>query len=72
MDKASIEKTVDAAFASCLEEIQPLINRELYPAAFANEYSWLRVKAVFNLQNEAISKALKKVLIEILVEKIKP
>ncbi len=69
MDSASVERVVDSAFDSCLKEIQPLINRELYPAAFANEYSWLRVKAVFDLQNEAIHKAVKKALSELLSEK---
>ena len=44
MDKATIEKAVDSAFDSCLSEIYPLVSQELYPAAFANEYSWLRVK----------------------------
>ena len=66
MDKATIEKAVDSAFDSCLSEIYPLVSQELYPAAFANEYSWLRVKNVFDLQNSAIRKAVKKALSVIL------
>ena len=68
MDKTSIEKAVDSAFDSSLEEIRPLINRELYPAAFANEYSWLKVKAVFDLQHSAIRKAVKRALSDLLSE----
>lgn len=68
MDKTLIEKAVDSAFDLSLEEIRPLINRELYPAAFANEHSWLRVKAVFDLQNSAIRKAVKRALSDLLSE----
>lgn len=71
MDKATIEKAVDSAFDSCLSEIYPLVSQELYPAAFANEYSWLRVKNVFDLQNSAIRKAVKKlclIYLQILVD----
>lgn len=66
MDKITIEKTVDSAFDKCLEEIRPLVSRELYPAAFANEYSWMRVQAVFDLQNKAIRKAMKSIMIDLL------
>ena len=66
MDKSVIEKAVDSAFDSCLSEIYPLVDQELYPVAFANEHSWLRVKAVFNLQNSAIRKAVKKALSDVL------
>ena len=70
MDKSAIEKTVDSAFDSCLSEISPLVNQELYPAAFANEYSWLRVKTVFDLQNSAIRKAVKKALSDVLAHQV--
>ena len=66
MEKTAIEKAVDTAFDSCLAEIYPLVDRELYPAAFANEYSWLRVKAVFDLQNSAIRQAVKQALSNVL------
>lgn len=66
MTKSEIERIVDASFKSALNEIQPSVNRELYPAAFANEYSWLRVKSVFDLQNRAMCTAVKNALSEIL------
>lgn len=62
MQKSEIEKIVDSAFDKALEDIRPAVNCELYPAAFANEYSWLRVKGVFDLQNAAIRKAVKEAL----------
>lgn len=66
MDKITIEKTVDSAFDKCLEEIRPLVSRELHPNAFADEYSWLRVQTVFDLQNKAIRKAMKTIMIDLL------
>lgn len=66
MTKSEIERIVDKSFAAALHEIQPCVNRELYPAAFANEYSWLRIKAVFDLQNSAMCTAVKNALSEIL------
>ena len=68
MDKKKIEKIVDSAFDKALESIRPAVNRELYPGAFANEYSWLSVKNVFNLQNAAMRKAVKEALSIILSE----
>lgn len=66
MNKESIEKIVDTAFDSCFADIQPLIKRELYPAAFANPHSWLKVTAAIDLQNLAIRKAVKQILSETL------
>lgn len=66
MDKMQIEKIVDASFNTALANIQPAVNAELYPAAFANEYSWLRVKAVFDLNNAAIRKAVKESFVQLL------
>ena len=68
MDSSLIEKAVDSAFDLCIKEIEPQINCELYPAAFANEYSWLRVRAVFDLQNRAIRKAIKIAMTDLLAE----
>jgi len=66
MQTAEIEKIVDSTFDKALREIQPKVNMELRPDAFANEYSWLRVKAVFDLNNSAIRKAVKDALVSIL------
>lgn len=65
MEKSKIEKIVDCSFDNALAQIQPAVNMELYPAAFADEYSWLRVKAVFELNNRAIRAAVKESLVEI-------
>ena len=66
MNRQEIEKIVDTCFDRELAQIQQKVSMELYPAAFANEYSWLRVKAVFELNNQAIRKAVKASLAEIL------
>ena len=66
MDKAKIERVVYSSFDKALSYIQPAVNLELYPAAFANEFSWLRVKAVFELNNAAIRRAVKESLVDLL------
>lgn len=66
MDRALIEKTVDKCFDEALGQISGRVNMELYPDAFANEYSWLRVKAVFNLSNQAMRNAVRASLVELL------
>ncbi len=68
MQKTDIEKIVDTSFDKALTKIAPAVNRELYPAAFANEHSWLRVKSVFDLNNAAIRRAVKEALVAILSE----
>ena len=68
MTKVDISKAVDTAFDSALDEIQGPVNMELYPDAFANEYSWLRVKRVFELQNVAMRKAVKIALTELFTD----
>ena len=68
MQKDEIKKTVDIAFDKALSSIKPAVNQELYPTAFANEYSWLRVKKVFELNNAAIRKAVTEALCSILSE----
>ena len=68
MQAPEIEKIVDSTFDKAFESIRPAVNRELYPAAFANENSWLHVKSVFDLQNAAIRKAVKEALSAILSE----
>lgn len=68
MEKTEIEKIVDTAFDQAFSQIQSAVDKELYPAAFANEYSWLRVKKVFSLNNTAIRKAVKDALSAVLSE----
>ena len=66
MKRQEIEKIVDTCFDRELAQIQQKVSMELYPAAFANEYSWMRVKTVFELNNQAIREAVKTSLAEIL------
>lgn len=66
MNQNDIAKAVDLSFDKALSAIKPAIDRELYPAAFANEYSWLHVKAVFDLNNAAIRSAVKEALVALL------
>ena len=68
MNRSEIEKIVDSSFDQALRAIRPRVDKELYPAAFANQYSWLRVKAVFDLQNQAMRAAVKDVLSQLLAE----
>lgn len=66
MNQNDIAKAVDLSFDKALSAIKPAIDRELYPAVFANEYSWLHVKAVFDLNNTAIRSAVKEALVALL------
>ena len=68
MNRSEIEKIVDSSFDQALRAIRPRVDKELYPEAFANQYSWLRVKAVFDLQNQAMRAAVKDVLSQLLAE----
>lgn len=68
MNRSEIEKIVDSSFDQALRAIRPRVDKELYPAAFANQYSWLRVKAVFDLQNQAMRAAVKDALSQLLAE----
>lgn len=68
MNQEKINAAVDAAFDKALAAIQPRMDRELYPRAFAIEYSWLRVKNAIELNNAAIRQAVKAVLAEVLAE----
>lgn len=68
MNRSEIERIVDLSFDRALGSVRPDIEKELYPGAFTDPSSWLRVKAVFNLQSDAMRAALKETLSEILAE----
>ena len=68
MNQEKINAAVDAAFDKALAAIQPRMDWELYPRAFANEYSWISVKNAIDLNNAAIRQAVKSVLAEVLAE----
>lgn len=65
MDKKEIEKIVDRSFNAAFSNWSNQIEKELYPAAFANEYSWIRVKDSIELNNQLLKESLKLTLIEI-------
>ena len=69
MTQNDIEKAVDFSFDKALSSIKPAINRELYPAAFADEYSWLHVQAAIDLNNAAVRSAVKEALVALLADK---
>lgn len=68
MKHEQINAAVDNAFDAALKAIQPRLERELYPAAFADSHSWLCVKNAIDLNNAAIRQAVKTALSELLPE----
>lgn len=66
MERKELEKIVDDCFDKELAGIQGKMSMELYPAAFANEYSWLHVKAAIDLNNQAIRRAMKSAIAQVL------
>lgn len=65
VDKEQISKIVDDAFVQALSEAEKQLSTELYPAAFANEYSWMHVKNAIAINNKAIRTAVKQALASI-------
>ena len=68
METDRICAAVDAAFDNAMKAIQPRMESELYPAAFADSSSWLRVKNAIDLNNAAIRQAVKTALRDLLPE----
>lgn len=66
MDEKRINSVIDTAFDSAFKNWSKQVERELYPDAFTNEYSWLHVKNSLKLNNSFIKEALKQTLSEIL------
>lgn len=66
MDKNTINSVVDTAFNNSFQNWEKSIETELYPAAFTNEYSWLRVKESLKINNDILKDALKQTLSELL------
>ncbi|WP_302626774.1 hypothetical protein [uncultured Eubacterium sp.] len=65
-DKKDISQIIDTSFDKAFTLWSTQIERELYPAAFADEHSWLRVKNSIQLNNQLLKEALKLSLSEIL------
>ena len=66
MDKEIINSTVDSAFDIAFSSWSSQIERELYPSAFADEYTWLHVKHSIEINNNFLKEALKQTLAELL------
>lgn len=69
MDRDKISEIVDTAFDSTFSTWFKQIEKDLYPSAFADEYSWLRVKNSLKVNNLFLKNSLKQVLTEVLSEK---
>ena len=68
MDSQKINNAIDSAFDSAFTQWKTAMHKELYPAAFADEYSWLRVENSFKINNKFLKEALKEALTELLCE----
>lgn len=66
MDKERIDSVIDSAFDSTFANWSARVERELYPSAFADQYSWLRVKNSLKVNNAFLKEALKQSLYELL------
>lgn len=62
MTSEEISQIVDSAFDSAFSNWSKSIEKELYPDAFADKHSWIRVKNSFSLNNAAIKEAVKQSL----------
>jgi hypothetical protein len=58
MTSENIEKSLNTAFDTAFSAWTVQIEKELYPAAFADEYSWQRVKAALAINNKFLKNAL--------------
>lgn len=66
MKNEKIESAIDTAFETSFENWTKKIESELYPAAFANDSSWLAVKNALIINNQFLKAALKESLSELL------
>lgn len=69
MNSDKISEIIDNSFDAVFSTWSKQIEKELYPSAFADEYSWLRVKSSLNINNGFLKESLKHILIELLSEK---
>ena len=66
MDRNKVNIIIDNAFDASFKSWNQQIDKELYPGAFADEYSWLRVKNSLKINNSLLKEALKSALSELL------
>ena len=62
MDKNKINSVVDSSFDKAFQNWTNRIERDLYPSAFSDPYSWLRVKSSLETNNKCLKDALKQCL----------
>ena len=68
MNQKEIEDIVVSSFDEVFSNWKSKIEKELYPAAFANNSSWLRVKNAVMINNEYLQKAISTSLIKVIAE----
>lgn len=68
MNRNTINTVVDNAFDVSFKNWNRQIEKELYPGAFADEYSWMRVKNSLKINNSILKEALKQALSELLAD----
>ena len=66
MDRDKISSVVDKAFSSSFAEWDRRIERDLYPGAFVDSYSWQHVKDALSENNRCLKEALKAALCDVL------
>lgn len=69
MDKTKIEEAVNTSFQDAFSTWAKQIEQDLYPAAFSDPHSWLRVKSSLKKNNEFLQRALIQVLTALLTDK---
>lgn len=66
MESSKIKQIIDSSFESAFNSWEKQIESELYPDAFVDEYSWLRVKNALKINNRFLKESLQISLTEIL------
>ena len=68
MKREQAAAAIDAAFSEAFKNWEATIERDLYPAAFADEYSWLRVKSAIARNNKCLKTAVTQAILNVLAE----
>lgn len=66
MKPHEIRELVNSAFDNSFSNWTKCIEKELYPSAFTDEYSWLRVKEALRINNSFLKESLIQSFISIL------
>lgn len=68
LTKKQIDNVVDASFDNAFADLSTSLKSELYPSAFVNEYSWIRVQNALKINNNHLKDAIKQCLQELLLD----